>query len=604
MRAIIRATLVCLVCAASTARAQAPERIPERAEARQLAGGIAPEATDTVDVYVRTQMERRRIPGLSLAIIQDGKIVKARGYGVTETGKTIPVTTSTLFQAGSISKPVSAMGALHLVERGKLDLDEDVNAKLAAWKVPENEFTREKKVTLRGLLSHSAGMTVHGFPGYARDEAIPTLVQVLDGAKPANTRPIRVNILPGSQWRYSGGGYTVMQQMVIDVTGEPFPRYMQEALLGPLGMSESTFEQPLPVEKSKLAATGHLSNRSPVKGKWHIYPEMAAAGLWTTPSDLVRFAVGVQEAGAGKLEKILSQQMARQMLTDQKNAYGLGVSLGGSGSTLRFSHGGRDEGFDAVLLAYAETGQGAVVMINANDNSQMVSRILEVIARAYHWPDFPSLTPPKRSAVEVAEDTLMAYTGRYEFANNQMLTFVAERGHLWTLVDGLPDEEFLPEGDDRFGSAQRDVRITFLKDGDGEISGFLRNAGGQEKKVLRIGPLFRSLKLQADPDPARTERIIAALKALGQGGRAIADSPLLAPGVRAVVGDGPARDLVGLRSVIFVAEQDVSSRQIVRHKGAVHRILYYRLVTHEGDRGLLVHMTVDGLMTDYDIVED
>src|SRR5262249_17650515 len=191
---------------------------------------------------------------------------------------------------------------------------------------------REKKVTLRGLLSHTAGLTVHGFPGYATDEPVATVVQVLDGAKPANTRSIRVDILPGSKWRYSGGGYTVMQQMVVDVTGKSFPQFMKEAVLEPLGMRESTFEQPLPAEKARLTASGHLRDRSPVKGRWHIYPEMAAAGLWTTPSDLARFAIGVQEAVAGRSGKTLSRQMARQMIAEVKDHYGLGVGLQGSGT--------------------------------------------------------------------------------------------------------------------------------------------------------------------------------------------------------------------------------------------------------------------------------
>src|SRR5206468_690196 len=148
------------------------------------------------------------IPGLSLAIIQDGKVIRVKGYGVAEQGGERPVTASTLFQAGSISKSVAAVGALRLVQEGKLALDEDVNAKLTTWKVPENAFTREKKATLRGILSHTAGLTVHGFPGYAVDGPVPSLVQVLNGEKPTNTAPIRVDILPGSKWRYSGGGYT------------------------------------------------------------------------------------------------------------------------------------------------------------------------------------------------------------------------------------------------------------------------------------------------------------------------------------------------------------------------------------------------------------
>ena len=204
----------------------------------------------------------------------------------------------------------------------------------------------------------------------------------------------------------------------------------------------------------------------------------------------------------------------------------------GSGTALRFGHGGRDEGFDAQLLAYAETGQGAAIMINANDNSAMVSRIFEAIAREYHWPDYPTSNPPKHPVAPVADKDLVAYTGRYEFANNQMLTFATDRGRLLTLVDGLLDEEFLPEADDRFHSAHQDVQITFIKDGDGKVSGLLWKADGKERKVPRIGPLFHSLKPQTDPDPARTEKVVAALKALGQGGKAVADSPVLTPGTR------------------------------------------------------------------------
>jgi CubicO group peptidase (beta-lactamase class C family) len=585
--------LLGLALGAANAKAQEAAPAPKPVES----------STDAVDDAIRTEMQKRRIPGLSLAIIQDGAIVKAKGYGVTEKDGDSPVTPSTLFQAGSISKPVSALGALRLVEEGRLALDEDVNARLVTWKVPENEFTREKKVTLRGLLSHTAGLTVHGFPGYATDEPVPTVVQVLDGAKPANTKSIRVDILPGSRWRYSGGGYTVMQQMVIDVTGKPFPRFMQEAVLGPLGMRESTFEQPLPAEKAKLTASGHLQDRSPVKGRWHIYPEMAAAGLWTTASDLARFALGVQEAAAGRSGKTLSKQMARQMITEQKDHYGLGVGLQGGGTTLRFGHGGRDHGFDAQLVAYAETGQGAAIMINANDNSRMVPRILQVIAREYHWPDYPSSAPSKQAAAEVPKVDLGAYAGRYEFANNQMLTFAAERGRLCTLVDGLPDEEFLPQAGGHFRSTHRDIQVTFLKDGS-EVSGFLWKENSQDRKVPRIGPLFHSLKPQTDPDPARTEKVLAALRVLARGGKVLTESALLTSGAREDLGNGPAENLAGLKSLVFLAERDVSAREIERHKGKVSRVLHYRLVTDKADRGLLIHMTPDGVITDYDIVED
>jgi CubicO group peptidase (beta-lactamase class C family) len=284
-----------------------------------------------------------------LAIIQGGRIVEARAYGVTDSGGGKTVDTTTLFQAGSISKSVSALGALHLVEQHKLDLDSDVNATLKTWKVPPNQFTSTKPVTLRELLSHTAGLTVHGFPGYAIDAPKPTLVQVLDSSGPANTAPIRVDAEPGSRWNYSGGGYTVMQQMMLDVTGKTFPEFMRETVLAPLGMVRSTFEQPPAPARAALTAAGHYPDGSEVKGRWHVYPEMAAAGLWTTPSDLARFAIEVQRAYAGRSSKVISQAMAKQMLTDQKDMDGLGVFLQGAAPGMRFNHNGRDEGFDAMM---------------------------------------------------------------------------------------------------------------------------------------------------------------------------------------------------------------------------------------------------------------
>lgn len=346
---------------------------------------------DTVDDTITALMAKRNIPGLSLAIIQNGTIVKAKGYGVVEQGSAIPVTTDTLFQAGSVSKSVAALGALYLVETRKVSLDANVNSALKTWQVPENLFTRYRNVTLRRLLSHSAGLTVHGFPGYAVDAPLPTLVQVLNGAKPANTAAIRVNLVPGSKWRYSGGGYTVLQQLIIDVTGRPFPDYMREKVLEPLGMRDSTYEQPLPANRAALTATGHLAGKPArvVPGRWHVYPEMAAAGLWTTPSDLARFAIALQDTFAGRSAPVISPALAVQMLTPQMDNDGLGVFLVGAAETRRFEHGGRDEGFDAQMTAYLKSGQSAVIMINTNDNSRVVAQVMEAIADAYGWPDYP-----------------------------------------------------------------------------------------------------------------------------------------------------------------------------------------------------------------------
>lgn len=221
-------------------------------------------------------MSAYRVPGVSIAIIHNGSIEWAQGFGAAQVGGG-PVTTETLFQAGSISKPVAAMAALHLVEKGTLALDSDVNQALTSWKIPASAAAPGAVVTLRELLSHTAGLTVHGFPGYAAGTPIPTLVQVLDGEKPANTAPVRLEAAPGSRWKYSGGGYTVMQQLLLDVSHQPFPKLMHDTVLAPIGMTRSTYEQPLPTELRSGAATPYKANGAPVEGGFHIYPEMAAA---------------------------------------------------------------------------------------------------------------------------------------------------------------------------------------------------------------------------------------------------------------------------------------------------------------------------------------
>jgi CubicO group peptidase (beta-lactamase class C family) len=341
-----------------------------------FAATLLPTLGSTVDDVVATEMKNRGIVGVSIAIIEGSEIRKAKGYGFTDKSSATRVTTNTLFQAGSVSKPVAALGALRLVEDGRLSLDEDVNRKLKRWQVPENEFTRDEKVTLRRILSHSAGLTVHGSLGYAVNSRQLTLRQILDGSELANTGAIRVDVVPGSIWRYSGGGYAVLQQMMMDVTGKSFPKLMQEAVLEPLQMTASTYEQLLPAEWVKLAATGYYADGEQVKGNWHIYPEMAAAGLWTTPSDLARFAIGIQQALAGRSNRVISPAMTRRMLTVQKGNYGLGLVVKESGEKLRFSHSGRVEGFDAYLGAGAESGRGVVIMMNANDESESVNHII------------------------------------------------------------------------------------------------------------------------------------------------------------------------------------------------------------------------------------
>jgi CubicO group peptidase (beta-lactamase class C family) len=376
--------------------AQAPAEVEQHIQHIQAA--ILPPALTKGEMPATTRLADRmaalHVPGVSIAVIHDGTIEWARGFGVTRTGGPA-VTPDTLFQAASISKPVTALAVLQLAESGKLDLDAAVNQYLKTWKVPANSFTEKAKVTLRELITHTAGMTVHGFPGYASGAARPTEVQVLNGEKPANTPAIQVDTTPGTLWRYSGGGFVVTQLLLEDVTGLTFPKLMHDIVLGPIGMTRSTYEQPLPQNRMGEAAMPYRQNGNAVPGGPHVYPEMAPAGLWTTPSDLARYAIEVQKALAGKSNRVLSAAMAREMLKPGMSNWGLGVGIGGSTEHPYFRHSGANEGFQCDLVAY-NSGNGAVIMTNSDSGGQLASEVLRTIAYEYKWPDFAPRELPAR----------------------------------------------------------------------------------------------------------------------------------------------------------------------------------------------------------------
>lgn len=342
-------------------------------------------SADPIDAVILRELSNEGIPGLSLAVIDKGKIVKARGYGFTTKAKTKPVTVNTLFQAASISKPVAAIGALQLVEKGSLSLDENINNYLKSWKVPDGDLTKRKPVTLRLLLCHRSGLNVHGFPGYNRTTVLPSIRAILEGKKPANTAAVRVVNAVGTKRSYSGGGYVLLQQAMTDVTGKPFATLMSELVLDPFRMNASTYEQPLPIEKHSLAATGYLKNGMQVNGSWHVYPERAAAGLWTTPTDLAKFLLSVQTARKSKTSSFLPKQVTSNFLSKQDKRGGLGVYLRGKRRELQFYHSGRNAGFDCYMSAYAKKRKGIVLMINANSNKNIFKPIIEAVRKSYDW---------------------------------------------------------------------------------------------------------------------------------------------------------------------------------------------------------------------------
>ena len=408
---------------------------------------------------IEERMKQWKVPGLSVAVVKDFKVEWARTYGVKDIETKEPVTTETLFQAGSISKPVAAMVALKRVQEGKIILDEDINNKLVTWKLPDNEFTAKKKVTLANLLSHTGGTTVHGFPGYAVDEKIPTLPQVLDGTEPANTAAVRVDMEPGTKFRYSGGGTTIAQLAIMDIEKKPYPQIAKETVLGPLNMTNSTYSQPLPDDWRKKAASGHRGSGALVDGKIHVYPEMAAAGLWTTPTDLAKFGIEVQLSYAGKSNKVLPKTLIEKMVTPFMEQVGLGFFIDKRGNSVYFGHDGADEGFRAMMLMHREKGYGAVVMVNS-DNGQILGEVMRGIAYAYNWDDF---LPPVNEIISLDAAKLAEYVGRFQVNPDRILTVAQEEGKLVVRPTADAKFELLPIADGTFIRRDANLKYMFVK---------------------------------------------------------------------------------------------------------------------------------------------
>jgi CubicO group peptidase (beta-lactamase class C family) len=386
---------------------------------------------------LETRFEQLRaqfgVPGMSWALINDGEIAHAGAFGVQVASGSRPVTNTTRFQACSISKPVAAFAMLRLVDRGLLDLDADINEALTSWRLPRNGEW-QPIVTLRHLVSHSAGLTTSGFPGYKRSAKLPSAVEILTGVHPANTFGVRVDTIPGAQFRYSGGGTLAMQQLLEDVTQTPFPMLMRELVLDPLGMIDSDYTQPPPEGVHDLLTSGHDEFGTPVEGGWHVYPEMATAGLWTTPTDLCRYALAVQTAYAGGRGALLSQPLARAMLTPQVTAsdqigglssVGLGPFIAEDGAASRFGHSGGNEGFRCHLLAYHEGGIGAAMMTNSDAAGWLLHYAYAAVAAEYAWPGYVGdvVEPDWPNAA-----TLAACAGRYRLRDGFGLT-VTSAGH-------------------------------------------------------------------------------------------------------------------------------------------------------------------------------
>jgi len=435
---------------------------------------------------LKERMNFYHVNGVSIAVIKDYKIEWARAYGWADSAEQRRVTTGTLFQAGSVSKSLNGVGVLKMVQDKRLNLYADVNNYLTTWKFPYDSLSKNKKITLANLLSHTAGLSVHGFPGYEKGDAIPSLVQILNGEKPANTDAVRSAFEPGLKYQYSGGGTEVSQLIIQEITKKPYDEFMWETVLKPMGMKNSTYTQPPSEDKQKLLASGYYNDGKAVKGKYHVYPEQAAAGLWTNPTDLARYIIETQLALQGKSAKVLSQEMTKLRLTPyvEKSA-ALGVFIIKRGEQTYFHHSGADEGFVSQYYGNMEGGNGVVVMINS-DNGVLTEEIVNSVATVYNWKGFYNpLQRPK--IITVPQNILENYVGEYRFkAGDKFYIKISQvNGHLFYSEPSWDGFELYAGTENDFFSREYPVGVTFIKDAAGKVVEIEYHNGTRNEKLKK-----------------------------------------------------------------------------------------------------------------------
>lgn len=448
-------------------------------------------------------MQALAVPGLSIAVIDDFRIVWTKGYGVTTPGPHgASITPGTIFQAASIAKPVTALAVLRQIEQGRMDLDADINVYLKSWTLPQSDLQAGESVTLRRLLAHAGGITPGGFAGYDQTAPTPDITDVLDGVRPASNAPARVLTKPGTEVAYSGLGYTLLQVALEDRMQQPFEAILQETVLQPLGLRDSTFEQHLPEALRARAAPGHLGIGAAVEGGWRLHPELAAAGLWTTPKDLASLIIDVAKSRRGDKGRLLSSDLTRQMLSPQRDGMGLGLVVREDGAHGHFAHSGGNTGYFAHFEMLADTGQGIVIMSNSDAGQALASLLIASVANEYDWP-----LPDRRQVVGVRAERLFAqydrvanqrvkidvdptvlarYAGRYQLTSELVFDITIVDGQLRVRLGDQPQFPLFAESPSKFFLEVVDAQITFTVDASGSPTGLVLHQGGKDQQAARI----------------------------------------------------------------------------------------------------------------------
>ena len=431
------------------------------------------------------RMEFYKVPGVSIAVLDKHQVEWAKAYGFRDIRNYRPLTTESLFKAGALSRPLTAAAVLDLAAKGGIDMNGDVASSLRYLKFPPPSEPGSRvvnRITPRDLLTHNAGLSGQVFPGYPAKNPLPDLRQILEGEKPAVNLPVLEGIQPGKAHE-SESGYVILQLLLTDLTGKPFPQIMNDTILEPLGMRNSTFEVNLPEKLKDKAASGHLREGRGVEGDWLNYPESAAKGLWTTPGDYADFLVEILREAMGRSSNLLSTEAARSMLTPQAGNQCFGFTIEGTGDEVNFSAQGKTSGYSSFAIVFPGKGQGIVVMTNSDNGGLLIDEILRAVSAAYGWGRFkPEEKPLFRLDPTVYQD----YVGLYEVTSDYHLDVSFEDYYLVIQPTGQARTKFYVESQTVFFSIDPYIRIQFRRDDKGAVSGLVLWQQDFEQKAGKI----------------------------------------------------------------------------------------------------------------------
>lgn len=563
---------------------------PNGAKAQSQSAATAAQSADGVDDYIKMKMTRQHIPGLTLAVIRDGKIVKLKGYGLANLELNIPAAVETVYPINSVTKQFAAAGVMILVEEGKVGLDDKISKYIdgtpEAW----------RDINVRHLLTHTSGLK-----DFIDEPTASLRLDMTDEEIFKTAAPRPLNFSPGEKFSYCNTGYHLLGMMIRKVTGKSYGEFLQQRIFDPLGMEDTRIISHSEIIPNR--ASGYLWNGTELQNGEYVAASLLGAangGLRSTVLDLAKWDAALDEA------KLIKKSSLEQMWTSAKfndgrpAHYGFGWIPGSVRGHRYVSHtGGHWNGYSCVVTRFLDDHLTVVLLANQSGRAKPAG-IAEGVARHY----IAGLAIPRPAAVELDPSRLDAYTGKYEYTPFIMLMITREGRGLLAAFTGNDGEEIVPTADDTFSHTERDARITFFKNRRGELAGLTWKEDGRETKAPRLGPLVRSLQAHPDPDPELTRRVEAFVKAAAQGGKPFDDLPRITPLARKQFGSHPIEKFVGFRSLTYLDAQDASESQIERYGKKVRRILYYKLVTARVSSFLMIYLTDEGDITDFDLVDE